>query len=71
LSLQFAQFIRTKRLEKNIGVMELAYRAGVSRAFIYLLESGQNGVTLKTAERILMALGESWESLINTETQSK
>jgi transcriptional regulator with XRE-family HTH domain len=60
----FSQFIKTKRKQKNLKVKELAAKAGVSKAFIYLVETEQNNPSIRTAGSILSALEESWESFI-------
>lgn len=60
----FAAFIKNKRKEKRVPVQDLARKAGISRAYIYLIEKEENNPSILTAEQILMALEESWESFI-------
>lgn len=61
----FSKFIKTKRKEKQIKVNDLAKKAGVSRAFIYLIETEVNNPSIRNAGMILNALDESWESFLS------
>ena len=60
--------VRTLRLSSNLGQIELAGRAGVSRTAVQNLESGHG--TLSTLVRLVRALGrEDWlQSLANQPT---
>ena len=49
--------IRRLRKEKGWPQWELANRAGVSQAYISVIESGASGTNIKTIERVLSALG--------------
>lgn len=60
----FAKFIKAKRIEKKITVRKIGHIADVSECFIWMLETGRSQPTMHTADRILNAIDESWESLI-------
>src|ERR1700676_1034669 len=52
------ELIRRARLERELGVVELARRAGVSPATVSKVERGQRpAVTVAMADRILAAMG--------------
>ncbi len=52
------ELIRQARLERELGVVELARRAGVSPATVSKIERGrQTAVTIAMADRILAAMG--------------
>jgi transcriptional regulator with XRE-family HTH domain len=61
-AIKFAEFVNYKRKQKNMRVSDVAEKAGLSKAFIYLLQSKLNQPSLSSASRILGALGETWDS---------
>lgn len=57
--------IREVRLSKNITVIELSNRTGLSRNTIYLLESGKTVPSLDTVAKISYGLGEKAEKIFD------
>lgn len=56
--MRIGQRLRILRGEQEIGVAELAEKAGVSRQYIYALEAGERkNVSLAIATRLASALG--------------
>lgn len=53
---RFGSSVRTIRRAQNWTQAELAKRAGMNKAYVVRIESGDNNVTLKTVQRIACAL---------------
>ncbi len=49
--------IRSLRKEKDIGAIELAMKAGLSRNMIWQVETGRSNPSLESLARIAAALG--------------
>jgi transcriptional regulator with XRE-family HTH domain len=64
--LKFASFVKSKRLEKKIGIREIRERSGLSRAFIHVVETGKCSPSLDSATRLLRGINESWDSFIES-----
>jgi predicted transcriptional regulator len=60
--LAFAKFLKAKRTKKKISVATLASTAGISKAFVYLVEQQTHSPSIDTAGRMLDSMGESWAS---------
>ena len=54
---EIAEAIKARREELGWSQAELARRAGVSRAHIVLIESGERAPSMKTLRRLFSALG--------------
>lgn len=52
----FAKRIRKLRAEQKISQEELAYRAGLHRTYIGMIERGEKNITLRNIEKIANAL---------------
>ena len=49
--------IREIRMQKNVSVLELAYRSDMSTAHIYKIESGHEGISVDSLCKIANSLG--------------
>ena len=56
--------IRRCRVEMLLSQTELAGRAGISRAFVWALETGRLGMSAQTLSRLASVLGQPMEYLI-------
>lgn len=61
---KFADNIRHKRNELGISQEELAFRAGVHRTFIGMVERAERNVSLVYAEKIAIALNTTISELL-------
>lgn len=59
--------IKSKRIERDITQSELADMVGVSKTYIYLIESDKKTPSLKMIVKISRALRYSVDELIGTE----
>ena len=61
---KFADNIRHKRNELGISQEELAFRAGVHRTYIGMVERSERNVSLVYAEKIAIALNTTISELL-------
>lgn len=61
---KFADNVRHKRNELGISQEELAFRAGVHRTFIGMVERAERNVSLVYAEKIAIALNTTISELL-------
>lgn len=52
----FGQRVRLLRLEKGISQEELAYKAGLHRTYIGMIERAEKNITLQNIEKVANAL---------------
>lgn len=52
----FGQKVRAIRKEKNISQEELAFKAGLHRTYIGMIERAEKNITLLNIEKIAIAL---------------
>lgn len=64
MCLKFASFVKCKRKEKKITMKKLVVSSGISRAFIYLIETGESSPSIDSATRLLSGIGETWDTFI-------
>ena len=57
LHLTIPKLIKRIRVEKSITQEELAHLAGLDRTYVSGVERGVRNITLKTLDRLLVALG--------------
>ncbi len=62
----FGQNVRFYRSKLNISQEELAYRAGLHRTYIGMIERGEKNITLLNIEKIANALGIKIEVLVKS-----
>ena len=53
----FGKKIRTIRLEQKLSQEELAYKAGLHRTYIGMIERGEKNISLLNIEKVAKALG--------------
>ncbi len=53
---RFGSQVRKLRLDKNLSQEELAYKAGLHRTYIGMIERGEKNITLVNIEKITKAL---------------
>ena len=53
---KFGEKVRKLREEKGLSQEELAFRAGVHRTYIGMIERGEKNITLRNIEKIANAL---------------
>ena len=53
----FGKKIRTVRLEQKLSQEELAYKAGLHRTYIGMIERGEKNISLLNIEKVAKALG--------------
>jgi transcriptional regulator with XRE-family HTH domain len=61
---RLAREFQRSRFEKNITQEELAFRSGLHRTFISMIERGAKSPTFDSMERIAQALGVKLSELI-------
>jgi transcriptional regulator with XRE-family HTH domain len=61
---KFGNKIREIRKEKGISQEELAFRAGLHRTYIGMIERGEKNITLKNIEKLAVALSVSLKELL-------
>lgn len=64
---KFGREVYKKRLMLNISQEELAFRCGVHRAYIGVIERGEKSPTLDTIEKIAYGLGVNIKDLFDYE----
>ena len=52
----FGKEIRTVRLEQKLSQEELAYKAGLHRTYIGMIERGEKNISLLNIEKVAKAL---------------
>lgn len=60
--------VRRYRKQLNISQEELAYRAGLHRTYIGMIERAEKNITLINLEKIAIALGIQVEALIKNQS---
>ncbi len=60
----FGAVVREIRLEKNISQEELAYKSGVHRTFMGVVERGKSSLDLKTAQKVASGLNTPLSTII-------
>ena len=53
---KFGEKVRAERLKQNLSQEELAYKAGVHRTYIGMIERAEKNITLGNIEKIARAL---------------
>ena len=59
----FGQRVKEKRTSANLSQEELAYKAGVHRTYIGMIERGEKNITLLSIEKIAKALNTNIEEI--------
>jgi transcriptional regulator with XRE-family HTH domain len=54
--IRFGEKVRIERLRQGLSQEELAYRAGVHRTYIGMIERAEKNITLENIEKICIAL---------------
>ena len=67
----FGKNVRKYRNQLNISQEELAYRAGLHRTYIGMIERAEKNITLINIEKIAKALNVKIENLVTDEPDSK
>ena len=67
----FGKNVRKYRNQLNISQEELAYRAGLHRTYIGMIERAEKNITLINIEKIAKALYVKIENLVTDEPDSK
>ena len=65
------QRIREYRLKEGLSQEELAHRAGMNAAHLGRIERGEKNPTFESIEKIVDALGITFEELFNFDSSSK
>jgi len=63
LALKFGEVIRTLRKDQNISQEELAFKAGVHRTYIGMIERGEKNITLENIQKLSHALNISMKTI--------
>ncbi len=66
-SFNFGQRIRALRVQRGLSQEELALRAGITPAYLGMVERGEKNPTLLTVEKVCNALGISLEQCFSQE----
>jgi transcriptional regulator with XRE-family HTH domain len=61
---KFGEKVRQERLKKNLSQEELAYKAGVHRTYIGMIERAEKNITLENIEKISNGLNVNIKDLI-------
>ena len=61
---KFGEKVRKLREEKELSQEELAFRAGLHRTYIGMIERGEKNITLRNIEKIANALEVRVEDLL-------
>lgn len=56
IEVRFGQRIRELRKERGWNQQELAFRAGLDRTYVGIIERGEKSVTLRTIRKLSLAL---------------
>jgi len=62
--LKFGNKVRERRLKLGLSQEELAFRAGVHRTYIGMIERAEKNITLENIEKIAKALKVSLDDLM-------
>ena len=54
------EWLRKKRIEKNLSELEVARRAGIAQPFYHNIEMGIKNPSVDTAKKIAAVLGFNW-----------
>lgn len=54
---EFGKRVRSERLRQSLSQEDLAFKAGVHRTYIGMIERAEKNITLKNIEKIAKALG--------------
>lgn len=63
LALKFGEVIRMLRKDQNISQEELAFKAGVHRTYIGMIERGEKNITLENIQKLSHALNISMKTI--------
>lgn len=64
--IQFGKRVRLERVKKGLSQEEFAYRAGVHRTYIGMIERAEKNITLSNIEKIADALGITIAELLSS-----
>lgn len=64
---KFGLKVREERTKLGLSQEELAFRAGVHRTYIGMIERAEKNITLENIEKIAKALGIALEKLMSLE----
>lgn len=62
--------VRQYRKDQQIGLTELARRAGISRSYLYQIESGESSPTVPVVKSLATALGATIGDLVDGEERA-
>ena len=65
--IDFGRNVQKQRLNLNISQEELAYRAGLHRTYIGMVERAERSISLQNAKKIADALNVKLDFLLNGE----
>lgn len=65
--IDFGRNVQKQRLNLNISQEELAYRAGLHRTYIGMVERAERSISLQNAKKIADALNVKLDYLLNGE----
>jgi transcriptional regulator with XRE-family HTH domain len=63
--LKFGQKVRAERVKLGLSQEELAFRAGVHRTYIGMIERAEKNITLENIEKIAKALSLTPKGLLD------
>ena len=63
--IDFGRYVQKQRLNLNISQEELAYRAGLHRTYIGMVERAERSISLQNAKKIADALNVKLDILLN------
>jgi transcriptional regulator with XRE-family HTH domain len=63
LALKFGEVIRMFRKDQNLSQEELAFKAGVHRTYIGMIERGEKNITLENIQKLSRALNISMKTI--------
>ena len=63
-SIKFGKKLRQERIKRDFSQERLAYKAGLNKNYIGMLERAENNVTLPRLEKIAKALGMKVRDLV-------
>ena len=64
-SIKFGKKLRQERIKRGFSQERLAYKAGLNKNYIGMLERAENNVTLPRLEKIAKALGMKVRDLVD------
>jgi len=62
--IKFGNRVRELRKEKGISQEDLAYKAGLHRTYIGMIERGEKNITIKNIEKLAKALEVGMKELV-------